>query len=205
MSSYPVAFENDFALERSRLTTFFRHLLAIPQYLVGILYCIAMLFAALFAWVALLITGRYPQGLYDFNAGFVRWSGRLTAYVDFLTDAYPPFDLGEHPEYPVRIEIAPPQASYSRLKVLFRWIIGIPVALIWYALGILAGVCAFLAWFVIVFTGRQSEGLQNGTALGVVYGVRAAAYFLYLTEDWPPFSPEGGPALGPPSAQTPPS
>jgi hypothetical protein len=197
MSPYPIGYEADFVEERSRLTTFFRHLLALPHFLVAIVYGIGALVAAVIAWFALLFTGRYPEGLYNFNAGVVRWSGRLTAYLDLLTDAYPPFDLGEHPEYPIRIPIAPPKESYSRLKVFFRWIIGIPVMLISYALGILAGVCAFLAWFVIVFTGKQSEGLQNAINLGVAYGIRANAYFLYLTEDWPPFSPEGGPALGP--------
>lgn len=205
MSPYPIGYQADFAEQRSRLTTFFRHLLVIPQVILGIVYGIGVVFATLFAWFALLFTARYPQGLYDFNAGFVRWAGRVSAYVDFLTDAYPPFDMGEHPEYPVRIPIAPPKESYNRLKVFFRWIVGIPVALIAYALSILVGVCTFLAWVLIVVTGRQNEGLQNATSLGVAYGIRTSAYFMLLTEDWPPFSPEGGPALGPPSTNPPPS
>jgi hypothetical protein len=200
MSAYPVGYEVDFQLERSRLTTFFRYFMVIPQYLVGIVYGIGVLFALIIAWFALLITARYPEGLYNFVAGVVRWSSRVSAYGLLVTDVYPPFDLGEHPEYPIRVPIGPPLEKYSRLKVFFRWILGIPVMLISYALSILASICAVLAWFVIVFTGKQNEGLQNGTTLGTAYSARSGAYFMYLTEDWPPFSQEGvGPAMGPPS------
>lgn len=196
-SPYPVGYEADFAEQRSRLTTFFRGVMVIPLWIVAFFYAIGMYFAALIAWFALMFTGRYPEGLYSFNSRVVRWQSRVNAYYDLLTDQYPPFDLDEHPEYPVRVPIAPAKESYSRLKVFFRFIIGIPVMLIWMALGTVASVAAFLAWFLIVFTGKQSQGLQNAIVLGLAYQTRATAYFLYLTEDWPPFSAEGGSALGP--------
>ena len=206
MSAYPVGYEADFQVERSRLTTFFRYLMAIPQFLVGIVYGIGALFALIIAWFALLFTAKYPEGLYNFASGVLRWSTRVNSYVNLVTDAYPPFDLGEHPEYPVRVPIGPRLESYSRLKVFFRWIIGIPVMLIAYALSILAGICSFLAWFVIVFTGKQNQGLQNGITLGTAYSARAGAYFMYITEDWPPFGQEDeGPTMGPSGpAQAPP-
>lgn len=197
---YPVGYEVDFVEQRSRLTTFFRYFMVIPLMIVGIFYVFGMYLAALGAWFGLMFTGRYPAGLYRFNSRVVRWASRVTAYYDLLTDQYPPFDLEEHPEYPVRVPIAPPQESYSRLKVFFRFLLGIPVMLIWWALGAVAAVCAFISWFWIVFTGKQNEGLQNAIVLGTAYNARATAYFVYLTEDWPPFSPEGGSALGP--AQT---
>jgi len=205
MSAYPVGYEADFQVERSRLTTFFRYIMAIPLFLVAIVYGIGALFAALIAWFALLFTARYPEGLYNFVASVVRWGARVNSYVYLITDAYPPFDLGEHPEYPVRIPIAARKEKYSRLKVFFRFFIGIPVMLISYALSILANICSFLAWFVIVVTGKQNQGLQNGTTLGVAYSTRASAYFMYLTEDWPPFSQDDdGPALGPSGPAQPP-
>lgn len=194
MSAYPVGYEVDFAEKRSRLTTFFRLIMVIPVYLVGIVYGIAAAFTVIGAWFVVSFTGRYPEGLYNFNAGVVRFFARLMAYVSLLTDAYPPFDTGEHPEYPVRVPIAPRQESYSRLKAFFRLIVGIPVMLINYALNILAQVCAFLAWFVIVVTGKQSKGLQDATQLGTAYGARGAAYFFLLSEDWPPFSVKDDPA-----------
>ena len=55
---------------------------------------IAALFAVLFAWFAVLFTGRYPRGLFDFVEGVGRWHNRVTAYAFALvTDQYPPFRL----------------------------------------------------------------------------------------------------------------
>lgn len=188
MSPYPIGYDADFTLERSRLTTFFRYVMALPLYLVMMVYAIAATFTIPIAWLVLLFTARYPGGLYNFHAGLLRYMTRVNAYTRLLTDVYPPFGTGEHPEYPVRVSIAPPKESYSRLKVFFRYLIGIPVMLISYALTLLANICAFLAWFVIVFTGKQSEGLQDAINLGTAYGARAGGYFIMLTEDWPPFS-----------------
>ena len=188
MSPYPIGYEVDYAEERSRLTTFFRLILMIPVFLVGAVYGIAAMFSVVGAWFALLFTGRYPEGLYNFNAGVMRYFARMTAYQYLLTDQYPPFDTGEHPEYPVRTPVAAPQESYSRVKVLFRMLIGIPVMIINYALNILAQVCALLAWVLIVVTGKQNKGLQDATMMGTAYGARGCAYFFLLTEDWPPFS-----------------
>jgi hypothetical protein len=194
---YPVGYEADFAEERSRLTTFFRYFMVIPLMLVGIFYVIGLYVVAIVAWFALLFTARYPEGMYRFNSRVVRWLTRVTAYYDLLTDKYPPFDLDEHPDYPVRVPIAPALEQYSRLKVFFRFIIGIPVMLIAWALGTVASVAAFISWFWIVITGKQNQGLQNAIVLGLSYQARATAYFVYITEDWPPFSTEGSSALGP--------
>jgi hypothetical protein len=201
MSSYPIAYEADFAVERSRLTTFFRPLLAIPVLLVGFFFVIALCVCTLIAWFAILFTGRFPAGLYVFAAGAHRYLARTTGYVRLLTDAYPPFDREEHPEYPVRITIAPALESYSRVKALFRIFLAIPVILIGYALNILGNIAMILSWVLIVVTGRQNRGLQEALNLATAYGIRANIYYGLLTEDWPPFSPEGGPALGPPAAQ----
>ena len=190
MSSYPVGYQADFVAERSRLTTFFRYLLAIPAMIVCVIWLILGFIAGFIAWFALLFTGRYPEGLYNLAASAVRNCGRVNGYMRLITDAYPPFDGGEHPEYPIRIPIAPPLEKYSRLKVFFRFILGIPVILINYALGILANVCGLISWVVIVITGKQMEGLQSALNLSNGYGIRAMAYFLYITEDWPPFSVE---------------
>lgn len=196
---YPVGYEVDFVETRSRLTTFFRYLLALPHFLLACVYGIGLYFAVIAAWFAIVFTGRYPPGLYGFNANVVRYLGRLQSYVNLTTDQYPPFDLGEHTEYPVRIPIGPAKESYSRLKTGLRIIFGIPVLLIQYALGIVASVAGLISWFWIVITGKQNEGLHNAIVLGMAYYARSTAYMCLLTEDWPPFSAEGGSALGPPS------
>ena len=187
-SSYPVRYEADYAERRSRLTTFFRLLLAIPHLIVITVYGFLAFFAIVVAWFALLFTARWPRGLYDFLAGVLRYSARLYGYLHLATDAYPPFDLGEHYEYPIRLRIEPPRESYSRIKVFFRWLLAIPVAIIAYALYLVAELGSLIAWFAIVITGKQPAGLQSMINLGVAYYVRSGAYFALITEDWPPFN-----------------
>ncbi|HWK25525.1 MAG TPA: DUF4389 domain-containing protein [Solirubrobacter sp.] len=69
-------------------------LLAIPHYIVLWLLWIGVLFAVVFAWFAILFTGRYPRGLFAYVEGVARWHNRVVAYVYILvTDAYPPFRL----------------------------------------------------------------------------------------------------------------
>jgi hypothetical protein len=69
-------------------------LLAIPHFLVLFVLSVAALFAVLIAWFAILFTGQYPRGLFDFVVGVARWSLRVQAYAILLvTDSYPPFSL----------------------------------------------------------------------------------------------------------------
>ena len=69
--------------------------LAIPHYITLVFMFIAVVFCTLFAWFAILFTGRYPRGIFDFVEGFLRWSLRVNAYAFLLTtDQYPPFKLG---------------------------------------------------------------------------------------------------------------
>jgi hypothetical protein len=69
-------------------------LLAIPHYIFLLFLFIAVFFAVIFAWFAILLTGQYPRSLFDFIVGVGRWSLRVNAYAFLLvTDRYPPFSL----------------------------------------------------------------------------------------------------------------
>jgi len=74
--SYPVTFEADYVERRSRLTAFFRLILAIPVAIVLYVYGLIAFVAIVIAWFAIVITGHYPKGLYDFVAGFTRCLAR---------------------------------------------------------------------------------------------------------------------------------
>lgn len=189
--AYPITYAADFVEKRSRVTTFFRFLLAIPHYVVAAIYGIGVFFAVIFAWLSIVFTGRYPAGLYAFNAGFLHYATRLGGYLYLLTDRYPGFGLGANDDYPVRLHIGPALPEYDRMKTLFRIILMIPVYLIAYALQIVAGVAAIIAWFWILVTGRQNAALQAAINLGFSYNQRAYGYYMLLTETWPPFSDEG--------------
>ncbi len=209
---YPIAFALDHEGEnRNRLTTFFRGIVAIPWQIVAYLWGIAAYVVTIIAWFALLFTGRYPPGMYDFNAKYLRMFTRTNGFYYLTTDKWPPFHGDPDDSYPLRVGIAPPKEEYSRMKVLFRIIIGIPVYFLALIQGLIAFVVGLIAWFAILFTGRFSEGLYNPMRSALAYTTRAAAYFLLMTEDYPPFSYDeaaeqpqlasaGGPALGSPAA-----
>jgi hypothetical protein len=190
---YPISFEADPALEgRNRLTTFFRYIVAIPWLIVASIYGFVAEIVAVIAWFAIVFTGKYPEGLYNFNAGYLRMITRVNGFEYLLTDEWPPFGGDDAPAYPIRVGVPPALDKYDRLKTGLRLIIGIPVYLLAIVQAIILLVCAFIAWFVILFTGKLSEGLFNPMRSALAYLTRAAAYFLLITEDWPPFSYEEG-------------
>jgi hypothetical protein len=207
VSTYPVTFEADYVEQRSRLTTFFRLLLAIPQYIVLAFYGIGAFVAVVIAWFALLFTGRWPQALYDFTAGYLRYYTRVHAYTWLLVDPYPPFSGGDEPSYPVRLDIGPPLAEYNRLKVLLRIFYAIPAMLIVYVMNIVVELAAIASWLVIVVTGKQPKGLQDVIGLGISYTARAYALFLLVTETYPPFTDRHAEQIGepPPTPSVPPA
>jgi Domain of unknown function (DUF4389) len=188
---YPISFDADPALEgRNRLTAFFRYIVAIPWLIVASIYGFVAEIAAVIAWFAIVFTGKYPQGIYDFNAGYLRMISRVNGFEYLLTDGWPPFGGDEAPDYPIRVGVAPALDEYNRLKTGLRLIFGIPVYLLAIVQAIILGVCAIIAWFVILFTGKLPDGLFNPMRSALAYLTRAAAYFLLITEDWPPFSYE---------------
>jgi hypothetical protein len=84
----------DAARELNRWLPLVKWLLAIPHYIVLFFLEIAAFFAAIVAWFAILLTGRYPRGLFQFVEGVIRWHNRVIAYALLLvTDQYPPFRL----------------------------------------------------------------------------------------------------------------
>ena len=78
---------------RDRVSVAFRLILAIPHLIAVWLLGIAWGLATVIAWFAILFTGRYPEGLYDFSVGVLRWNTRVEAYLLLLHDEYPPFSL----------------------------------------------------------------------------------------------------------------
>jgi hypothetical protein len=79
--------------ERDRITVAFRIILAIPQ--IVAVWCLGILWAVstMVAWFAILFTGSYPESLYRFGVGVLRWNTRVEAYLLLLHDEYPPFSL----------------------------------------------------------------------------------------------------------------
>ncbi|HLM85454.1 MAG TPA: DUF4389 domain-containing protein [Solirubrobacteraceae bacterium] len=191
--SYPVTFEVDYVQRRSRVTAFFRLLLAIPIAIWVYVYGIFATIAVVIAWFSIVITARYPRGLYDFVAGYTRVLARTTAYLVLLCDPYPPFGPADQPDYPVRMHFAGPLEPYARWKTLLRIILAIPIAVMRYVMQLLLEIGAVAAWFVIVITGKLPEGLFEVMVLANSYIARSDAYLFLLTETYPPFQDEPRP------------
>ena len=92
--TYPAAIEViDPVGSRDRLAIGLRILLAIPHFIVLFFVLVAWGFTTIAAWFSILFTGDYPQVLYDFGIGALRWRLRVEAYILLMVDAYPPFSL----------------------------------------------------------------------------------------------------------------
>ena len=175
-------------------------ILVIPLGIWGYLYSLVAMIAVFLAWVAIVVTGRYPLGLYMFVADYVRLLARSTAYGALLCDPYPPFVGGDRPDYPVRMQFAGPLERYSRLKTFFRFILAIPIAILRYVITLLLEITAVAAWFVIVITGTLPRGLFDVMDMANSYVSRSDAYLFLLTETYPPFEDEQARAGAAPGA-----
>jgi hypothetical protein len=140
---------------------------------------------AIISWFAILFTGRYPEGLWNLAAFYLRWRVRAVAYTALLRDEYPPF--GDGP-YPVELELVPSAEPRDRLTVAFRIILAIPHLLAVWVLSVAWAFVTVIAWFAILLTGRYPEGLYH-FAVGVLrWNTRVEAYLLLLRDEYPPFS-----------------
>jgi hypothetical protein len=84
----------DVARDLNRWLPLVKWFLAIPHFVVLLVLWIGALLASIVAWFAILFTGRYPRGIFDFVVGVMRWHNRVAAYAFVLiTDRYPPFSL----------------------------------------------------------------------------------------------------------------
>jgi hypothetical protein len=206
---YPVRYEVDFNPTPNRWTTFFRLILAIPWFIVGAFWGLVFIFTHLFAWVAIVVLGRYPLWLYEFNSGVVRFSLRVSAWIYLQTDVWPPFGLKDDPAYPVRVEIDPPAESQSRLKALFRWILALPVVLVLsYGTSYIQMAAGLVAWVTIVFRGYMPEGINNMLTFVNAFHARVLGYIAFLTDAYPPVGLEkakGEDIVGPSATPPPPA
>ena len=90
---YPVAFDIAYPAELSRWMIFIKWLLVIPNVIVLFVLLLCAWVTTTIAWFAILFTGTYPESLYKFAVGVMRWQARVNAYTNFMTDRYPPFSL----------------------------------------------------------------------------------------------------------------
>ena len=157
---------------------------------------VAVVVLVVIALFAILFTGRYPRGIFDFNLGVLRWSWRVGYYSYSVlgTDKYPPFSLG-NADYPARIELEYPE-RLSRGLVLVKWILAIPHFLV---VGVfqggvgprsgsgLNGIIVLFAAIALLFTGRYPNSLYNLNMGMNRWTARVAVCALLMRDEYPPF------------------
>lgn len=186
IADYPLRFEIQYPEGGNRFLILVRWLLAIPHVIVlGLLGIVAGVLS-LIAWFAILFTGRYPEGMFRFVVGVLRWNANINAYILFH-DAYPPFSMAAGAYPPMLYEIEA-QDTYSRGLIFVKWLLVIPHLIVLYFLQII-GLFVGLAMVVaVLFTGVYPRGMFDFLVGIGRWSARANAYVYLLTDQYPPFS-----------------
>ena len=184
---YPAGIEIAYPAELNRWLPLVKWFLAIPHYVALFFVGILAVFVHVFAFFAVLITGRYPRGAFDYLVGTYRWAYRLIAYVHLMTDAYPPFSLADDPSYPVRLNVEYPE-HIANWRPLVQWLLALPYLIVAGALYWLTGVLTFIAFFTVLFTKQIPRGIFELMVPGLRWNLRGNAYAYFTTDRYPPFT-----------------
>jgi hypothetical protein len=224
-STYPLQVEGELDEPLSRWRWLVKWVLIIPHVIVLVFLWIAFVVLTIVAFFAILFTGRYPRGIFDFNVGVLRWSWRVGfySYSALGTDRYPPFTLADVPDYPARLQVEYPQALSRGLVLVKWWLLALPQYLVvgvfaggtwaglnaasnhggWSSGGGLIGLMVFISAIALLFTGRYPRSIFDFIMGMNRWVFRVAAYVTLMTDAYPPFRLEmGGPESGPDAAET---
>ena len=196
-SAYPVSIEGELAPELSRWLWLVKWLLTIPHWIVLFFLWIAVFFVTIVALFAILFTGRYPRGIFDFNVGVLRWTWRVAfySYSALGTDRYPPFSLGAR-DYPANLEVEYPERLSRGLVLVKWWLLAIPHYLVVSVFhggvgprsgGGLNSLLVLFAAVVLLFTGRYPRDMFELIMGTNRWGLRVMAYALLMRDEYPPF------------------
>src|SRR3954469_15026628 len=202
----------------SRWLWLVKWVLLVPHLVVLLFLWLAFYAVGIVAFFAILITGRYPRPLFDFNVGVLRWSWRVNYYGYGVlgTDRYPPFTLAEVPDYPAHLDVPYPDRLSRGLVLVKSWLLAIPHFLVlavfvggglwlstssgsnnglnngWNAGVGLGDLLGLISAIVLLFTGRYPKPLYDFVLGMDRWVLRVAAYVALMTDRYPPFRLDQG-------------
>ncbi len=192
-SAYPADFVLDPPEKVANWRPLVHWLLAVPHFV--ILYVLGAVAEVLtvVSWFAIVFTGKDIEGLQGLRMMYLRYTQRAYVYMGFMVEEYPPCafqttaaDPGDYPR--VRVDFAPQLEDRNRVTTFFRLVMVIPHLVVLVVLAIGAIVCGLIGFFAVLFTGRWPDGLRAFVAKVIRYSVRMMAYFMLLTDEYPPFT-----------------
>jgi hypothetical protein len=192
-STFPLNIEVTSPTQVARWRPLLNWLLVIPPLVWLMILSIGLEIVSIISWFAILFTGQLPAGLGNFTVQVLRYQWRVYAYLYAWTEEYPGFSTppgyADPGNYPAVLNSVP-DVTRNRLTVLLRIFWVIPQFIVLYFVGIAASVVLFLAWFVVLFTGKWPEGMRQFAIGYYRWSIRVSAYFFLLTDVYPPFSLE---------------
>lgn len=198
VAAYPARVEADLQPNLSRWLWLVKWALAIPHYVVLAFLWLAFVPLSAVALVSIVVTGRYPRGIFAFNVGVLRWTWRVQyyAYGALGTDLYPPFTLRDVPGYPAHFYVEYPEGLSRGLVLVKWWLLALPhyivvavligAGLRW-PIGGLIGVLVLVAGVTLAVRGRYPRGVFDLVLGCNRWLLRVAAYASLMTDDYPPF------------------
>src|SRR5690242_11304691 len=115
--------EDDY--QRTRVTVFFRLILAIPHFIWFFLWTILIVLAGILNWLISIFTGRPPQAFHNLMCSYIRYQAHLSAYLALVGNPYPGF-MGEAGEYPIDIRLPGEPVAQRRWTVFLRLLLAVP-------------------------------------------------------------------------------
>jgi Domain of unknown function (DUF4389) len=185
---HPVRLVVDDDLKRSRLTVFFRLILAIPHFLWYFAWSYGLVIPVLIIvnWFAALIKGRSPEDLHLLLVRMLRYRTHVGSYLFLVSNPYPTF-FGRLGSHPVDLEIDGPEMQ-RRAVTFFRLILAIPAFVVAYVFLLVLFFVSLIGWFVALVIGRTPKGMRDLSAYCLRYEAQMSAYLLILTDRYPSFS-----------------
>jgi hypothetical protein len=191
-SAYPATFSFDPPERVANWRPLVQWILAIPHLAIQSALGTVAEFVGVISWFSILFTGRVPEGLVNFQCMYLRYSMRTMSYAGFQRAEYPPFAFDMTPDDPgtdprVRVDFRPQLENRNRLTVGLRIFMVIPLFIVAIVYFIASFFVYLIAFFAVLFTGRWPEGMRSFVLKVWAYWLRVQAYFLLLTDQYPPF------------------